>query len=196
MENSVNSNAPLPFREKAINILELEILSERLKLIAVSEHFTDAIFQEFTPEIVRYMIPAYTGNREDTKNFITSSQKNMSAGSEFAAAITDKETGEFYGCAGLHGRKNPKKPELGIWLKKSAHGNAYGLETIGALIAWANEHLVCECFQYPVDRANIPSRRIPEHFGGKIVSEKLCPTMDPNKFLDEIIFEIPFGAKI
>ncbi len=41
--------------------------------------------------------------------------------------ILDRETGRFLGCAGLH-ELEAARPELGVWLKKSAHGNGFGRE--------------------------------------------------------------------
>ncbi|NJR74492.1 MAG: GNAT family N-acetyltransferase, partial [Scytonema sp. CRU_2_7] len=74
------------------------------------------------------------------------------------------------GCAGIH-ELYSKNPVLGIWLKKSAHGQGYGLETIAALKNWADENLDYEYLIYDVDKANIPSRRIAEKLGGQIVRE-------------------------
>jgi [ribosomal protein S5]-alanine N-acetyltransferase len=74
------------------------------------------------------------------------------------------------GCAGLHGMLK-KNLEFGIWLKKTAHGYKYGREAITGIKKWAEQNLDYECFLYPVDRANIASRKIPETLGGKVVRE-------------------------
>jgi len=46
-----------------------------------------------------------------------------------------------------------------------------GSEAIEALCGWAAEEIDCEYLKYPVDRANVPSRRIPESQGGEIEDE-------------------------
>jgi [ribosomal protein S5]-alanine N-acetyltransferase len=74
------------------------------------------------------------------------------------------------GCTGIH-EIHSKNPELGIWLKKSVQGQGYGLETMTALKRWADENLDYEYLIYGVDQANIPSRRIPEKLGGRIVNK-------------------------
>jgi hypothetical protein len=39
------------------------------------------------------------------------------------------------------------------------------------LCAWAAKEIDCDYLKYPVDRANQPSRRIPETLGGEIEDE-------------------------
>lgn len=74
------------------------------------------------------------------------------------------------GCTGIHEIRS-KHPELGIWLKKSAQAKGYGFEAITTLKEWADENLDYEYLIYDVDKANIPSRRIPEMLGGQITRE-------------------------
>ena len=74
------------------------------------------------------------------------------------------------GCAGLH-HIDKKTPELGIWIKKSAHGHGYGKETMVALKEWADKNLSYEYILYPVAKENYPSRKIPEFLHGKVERE-------------------------
>lgn len=55
--------------------------------------------------------------------------------------------------------------------QEKAHGNKYGLEVITAIKSWADKKLDYEYLRYPVDKANIASRKIPEALGGEIVRE-------------------------
>jgi ribosomal-protein-alanine N-acetyltransferase len=55
--------------------------------------------------------------------------------------------------------------EIGLWLKKSAHGNGYGTETVKTLIEFAEAHLDFEYLLYPVDKDNWISKKIPEKLG-------------------------------
>ena len=173
---------------------EIVIETERQRLVPITQEFAEDILREFTPEITRYMIPLPASSMEDVLAFIENSQKNMQAGYEVVFAATDKTSGEFLGNVGLHGRDKIHTPHLGLWFKKAVHGKGYGGEAIRGVIDWAVTHLNIEVFRYPVDRANIPSRKIPESLGGKIVEEFKGATMDPDKFLDEIVFEIPAVA--
>lgn len=74
------------------------------------------------------------------------------------------------GCGGLH-HIDKKTPELGIWVKKSAHGHGYGKEVIIALKEWADKNLNYEYILYPVAEKNYPSKKIPEFLGGKVAKE-------------------------
>ena len=100
-----------------------------------------------------------------------------------------QDGGEFLGICGLYARGQPSEPELGIWLKKAAHGHGYGLEAITALKKWADSQLEYERLLFPVDRRNTPSRRIPEELGGRIIAEKKITSMSGTE-LDIVIFAI------
>jgi [ribosomal protein S5]-alanine N-acetyltransferase len=175
----------------AIPLADLVIETERMRMVSITERFAEDIFREFTADITRFMFPATPDAIEDTLLFIRSCKENIALGCEVVLIATDRIQGDFLGCVGLHGRDDSRKPELGLWFKQSVHGLGLGREAICALINWAESTLAIDAFRYPVDRANIPSRKIPESFGGIIVSEGYSETMDPDRVLDELLFEIP-----
>lgn len=146
------------------------IETQHLLLKTISLVYKDDIFKEFTPEVSVYMGPQPTGNIQDVVAFIESSMKTNSEGSNFQIVIVDKATEEFIGCGGLH-HIDTKTPELGIWIKISAHGHGYGKEAMQALKKWADENLDYEYILYPVAQENIASRRIPESMGAKVERE-------------------------
>ncbi len=147
-----------------------EIETKRLLLKSISLEYKENIFKEFTPEIAFYMIPKPAESIRETVDFINSSIKENSEGKNLQIVILDKNTKEFLGCGGLH-HLDTKTPELGIWIKKSAHGHGYGMETMRALKDWADSNLDYQYIIYPVADKNIASRRIPESMGGKIEKE-------------------------
>lgn len=132
--------------------------------------YKEEIFKEFTEEITRYMRPCAPKKLSEIETFIHETTERIENNQELVVTILKQESQEFLGCAGIH-EVDRKDPELGIWLKKAAHGNKYGLETIAALKSWADTNLSYEYCRYPVDRANIASRKIPEALGGKVVKE-------------------------
>lgn len=148
----------------------MEIVTNRLLLKPISMEYKEDIFKEFTDEITTYMYPRPPKEIFETESFINDSVAEMKNEAHLVLVIIKKDTKELLGCTGIH-NINSKNPELGIWLKKSAHGKGYGLETITALKKWAEEHLNYEYLVYPVDRRNIPSRKIPERLGGTIFRE-------------------------
>lgn len=149
-----------------VDLLKFELPTPRLLLCSIDLSYRDRMFEEFTPEITRFMFP-HRESPEATESFIRDSIRTMGEGTNLQLVILKKDSKEFLGCAGLH-KLTSGTPELGIWLKKQAHGNGFGLEAITALTAWAREHLLFEYLRYPVDKDNTPSRKIPERLGGTI----------------------------
>lgn len=181
-----------PFDLKTIAPLDftrVEIISERLLLTSKMRHFANDIFTEFNDDIIEYMLPKPAENIEETLTFIDESMIGMRGGWNLVLAITIKVGGEFLGCCGLHGAGRHRTPELGIWIKKSAHGHKYGREAIQSLSLWTFANLDLDYIIYPVDRANIPSRKIAESLGGEIFEEKQVKTAR-GSYLDEVKYKI------
>ena len=179
---------------KQLNLNTACITTKRLNLLPVTDDYAEDMFREFTPGITRYMIPSSPKDISETKAFIAETTKLRSQNTDLVLVILDKDTREFLGVCGLHPRQNPRQPEFGIWLKASAHGHGYGREAITGLYEWALQTIEADFFIYPVDKANIPSKKIPESLGGEIFGEKEVPTMHGGT-LDEIVFKIPVRDK-
>lgn len=148
----------------------MQIESKRLLLVPISPAYREIIFQEFTTEVTEYTYAVPSKDIVQTDKFINQSIQELENGTNLVLVILLKETKDFIGCIALHDIKT-NKPELGIWTKKSAHGNYYGREAISAIKAWAEQNLDYEYLRYPVDKRNIPSRKIPEYLGGVIAAE-------------------------
>lgn len=171
-----------------MNTLELFVNTKRLSLVPISRDFCEVIFHEFTKEITKFMFPQWTGNISDTEIFIDGVLPKMQAGSAVQQVIINKETGEFLGCAGL-GEINTNTPELGIWIKKSAHGNKYGREAMQGLKDWADQNLDYEYIKYPVAIENISSRKIAESLGG-LVDHEFVGTRQDGVKMNEVEYRI------
>jgi [ribosomal protein S5]-alanine N-acetyltransferase len=152
------------------DLTTLTLDSDRLRLLPVSESFTDFIFTEFTPDIATYMYPRPASKRADSEAFVTFAMRENQSGHSLHMVITLRETGDFLGCVGLHDIVSAR-PEFGIWVKQSAHMHGYGREAIRTLKRWADEHLAYEYLIYPVDSRNMSSRKIPESLGAAIISQ-------------------------
>ena len=148
----------------------ITIETKNLFLKAITLDYKEGIFREFTSEITTYMFPKPAETIKETIEFIETSMRENKEGSNLQTVIIHKETKDFLGCAGLH-RINTRTPELGIWIKKSAQGNAYGKEAVIALKEWADQNLDYEYILYPVAGNNYASRKIPEFLGGKVARE-------------------------
>jgi len=146
------------------------IESTNIVLKPTNLDYAEDIFRSFTPELTIYMQPKAAEKIKETIEYINGSMARNAAGGNLGLVILKKESGEFLGNAGLH-HTDTKTPELGIWVKKAAHGHGYGKEAMFALKKWADDNLDYEYILYPVDHRNFASRRIPEALGGKVFRE-------------------------
>ena len=172
-----------------MNLLDVVVETKRLKLIPIKESHVIDVYKNFTIDITQYMYPQPTGHIEDAEKFVLSSIDGLKAGTNLQMVTLDKETDEFLGCIGLH-NVGTEDPELGLWIKKSAHKNGYGLEAIRGLVKWARENLDFDHFKCPVDRNNYRVRRIPLVLGGKMVKAYKRLNMDSSKELDIVEYWI------
>lgn len=152
------------------DLTTLLIETERLVLKPISPDYIDSIFREFTPDVATYMYPRPAEKRIETEAFVEVAQEENEEGTSLTMVITERETGEFLGCVGLHNITD-SRPEFGIWVKQTAHMHGYGREAVRTLKRWADRHLDYEYLIYPVDSRNIASRKIPESLGASIISQ-------------------------
>ena len=79
-------------------------------------------------------------------------------------------------------------PELGLWIKESAHRQGFGREVVAALVEWGQSTLGKESFIYPVAVENTASRRIAENLHGQIIGNRTNPKYD------SVVYRIPWKA--
>jgi RimJ/RimL family protein N-acetyltransferase len=174
---------------KTIELTSLQIEGDRVALNSIHERYAPDIHKEFSTDIVQYMGPKPAEDMAETLSYIAESISYMKAGNDLNLVITKRSDGEFLGCCGLHGRKDPRTPELGIWIKKSAHDQQYGQEAMRTLALWAIDNIEFDFLIYPVDKANIASRKIPESLGGTVFHEQKVSTMRET-ILDQVFYKI------
>ena len=167
-----------------MKLQDLVIETARLRLLPTSESYAEEIFREFTPEITIFMHPKSPDKIEDTLEFIRTAREKMLNNQDLVVVILDKFSKEFLGHGGLHGI-HKDTPEIGIWIKKSAHGKKYGREAVVALKGWADKNLIYKYLRYPVDKRNVPSRKIAESLGGEIKKEYKKMNMAGKKVEEE-----------
>jgi RimJ/RimL family protein N-acetyltransferase len=185
-----------PFKfKKPLSLLDVRIESERLLLQPISSRYVQVVYEEFTPQITLYMHPSSPSEIAETEYFINSAEKALREGRDLQCVILRRSDNEFLGVCGLHAGYDEMTPELGIWLKRSAHGQGFGREAITMLKNWADQNITYSYLVYPVDRNNTPSRKIPEQLGGYVIGEKKAPNQS-GRILDQIIFRIDYKASI
>jgi ribosomal-protein-alanine N-acetyltransferase len=179
----------LLLRDDSVDLSGVIIESERIELRPITVDFVPEIFRTFTPEITKYMMPKPSEKIADTIDFVEAATRGFERCDDLHFVILTRRLYEFLGICSLHSRGKPREPELGIWLKKAAHGNDYGLEAIAALKGWGEANLEIDRMLYPVDRRNVPSRRIAERLGGKVVSTAKIVS-ESGQELDELVYSI------
>ncbi len=142
--------------------------SVRLTLTAFTPASAVEIFPCITASLTRFMTFEPASSPETFAAIWQAWLPKMAAGTEVFLVIRLTQTGEFLGLCGVHGlnRGVPEldraEPEIGIWIKETAHGHGYGREAITTTLKWLNTVCGVPACVYSVAAANAASRRIPE----------------------------------
>ena len=102
--------------------------TERLIIQPYSNSFLEEYYKEFTDEITKYQYPDSFSNINTANEIVSGFVKDMEQGNMLELVILTQE-GEFIGSMEAFGIKE-KTPEIGLWLKRSAHGKGYGYEAL------------------------------------------------------------------
>jgi RimJ/RimL family protein N-acetyltransferase len=147
---------------------DISLASERLDLRPFGPEDASEAFAAITPALTRFMNWEPPATPEAFAEVWRAWLPAMAAGTDLHFVIRSRSRGEFLGLAGLHGIDHAA-PELGVWIKQTAHGHGYGREAVATLIAWTSPRFDIDHFVWPVAEANLPSRRLAEALGGTIV---------------------------
>lgn len=170
------------------NLEKVSLESKKLILQPISLEYTEDVFREFTSEITTFMYPKPSQSLSETEKIIKDMILQRENHTDLVLVILKKDNLEFLGICEV-GAINTDTPELGIWLKKSAHGHGFGREAVNVLKNWVDKNLKYNYLSYPVDKRNIPSRKIAESIGGKIFRE-FQQTNKSGNLLDELEYRI------
>ncbi|ABA24774.1 conserved hypothetical protein (plasmid) [Trichormus variabilis ATCC 29413] len=172
----------------ASNLEQVSLESKRLILQVISWEYTENVFREFTREITTFMYPKPASSLSETEKIIRDMIIQRENHTDLVLVILKKDNLEFLGICEV-GAIDTHTPELGIWLKKSAHSHGFGREAIDILKNWVDKNLEYNYLSYSVDKRNIPSRKIAESIGGKVVREFQQINKSGN-LLDEVEYRI------
>ena len=159
------------------------IQSPRLRLSQFQMMDAQEVFGCITPAIAKFMPwePPSWGE------YVTRCEKRVQAPepNKFSFVIRRLDNKECLGMASLEDADSVS-PELGLWLKESAHGQGFGREVVTALVKWRHTTLGKESFIYPVTVQNTASRRIAENLRGEIIGNRTNPKYD------SVVYKISF----
>lgn len=160
------------------------ILSPRLQLREFQMMDAEEVFGCITPGITRFM----PWEPPSWSEYVTRCEKRVQAPepAKFYFVIRRLDNGECLGMASLEDADSVS-PELGLWLKESAHGQGFGREVVASLVEWGHASLGKGSFTYPVAVENMASRRIAEKLHGEIIGNRANPKYD------SVVYRIPVG---
>jgi RimJ/RimL family protein N-acetyltransferase len=159
------------------------IRSPRLQLIQFQMTDAQEVFGCITPAIAKFMPwepPSWSEYLERCEKRAQAPEPN-----KFSFVIRRLDNKECLGMASFEGADSVS-PELGLWLKESAHGKGLGREVVAALVEWGHASLGKDSFLYPVAVQNTASRRIAEYLHGEIIGNLKKPKYE------SVVYRIPF----
>ena len=161
------------------------IVIQSLRLELRQFQMTDApeVFRSITPAIAKFM-PWEPPTWEE---YVTRCEKRVETPepNKFSFVIRRLDNRECLGMASFEDATSDS-PELGLWLKESAHRQGFGREVVAALVRWGHASLGKASFTYPVAVENIAGRRIAETLYGEIIGNRTNPKYD------SVVYRIPF----
>jgi RimJ/RimL family protein N-acetyltransferase len=158
------------------------IQSRRLQLSQFQMIDAQEVFGCITPGIAKFM----PWEPPSWSEYVSRCEKRVRAPepNKFSFVIRRSDNSECLGMASVEGTDSVS-PELGLWLKESAHGQGFGREVVAALIEWGHGTLGKQSFIYPVAVQNAASRRIAESLRGEIIGSRTNPKYE------SVVYRIP-----
>ena len=158
------------------------IRSQRLQLSQFQMNDAREVFNCITPAIAKFM----PWEPPSWSEYLTRCEKRVQIPepNKFSFVVRKLDDGECLGMASFEDA-DATSPELGLWLKESAHGLGFGTEVVASLVAWGHTTFGKDHFTYPVAIRNTASRRIAEKLHGEIVGGRTNPKYDA------VVYRIP-----
>jgi RimJ/RimL family protein N-acetyltransferase len=159
------------------------IQSPRLQISQFQMVDAPEVFGCITPAIAKFM----PWEPPSWSEYVTRCERRVESPepTKFSFVIRRLDNRECLGMASLEDADSVS-PELGLWLKESAHGQGFGREVVAALVQWGHATLGKGSFVYPVAVQNTASRRIAENLHGEIIGNRR------NLKYDSVVYRIPF----
>jgi RimJ/RimL family protein N-acetyltransferase len=159
------------------------IPSPRLQLSQFQITDAQEVFACITPSIARFMRwepPSWSEYMARCEERLRAPDLNT-----FSFVIRRRDCNECLGMTAVEAC-HTESPELGLWMKESAHGQGFGREVVAAVAAWAHKTLGKKSFIYPVAVQNTASRRIAEGLHGEIIENRTNPKYE------SVVYKIPW----
>ena len=151
----------------------IELRSSRLVLCETRASDADELFDAIDPAVARFMAWDVPKSRAVHRARV---EARAADGDGRAAHFTIRRR-DGHDCLGAAGVEalDTERPEIGLWLRTSAQGHGYGTEAVRTLLAWAGDRTGRAAFAWPVAPDNVPSVRLAERLGGRVVGRRRRP---------------------
>lgn len=157
--------------------------SRRLQLSQFQIEDAPEVFGCITPAIAKFM----PWEPPSWSEYLTRCERRVEAAepNKFSFVIRRLDNGECLGMASFED-VDSVSPEVGLWIKESAHKQGFGGEVVAALVEWGHATFGKRSFTYPVAVQNTASRRIAEKLHGEVIDNRTNPKYD------SVVYRIPF----
>tara|TARA_B100000614_G_C14253159_1_gene371697 strand:+ start:47 stop:565 length:519 start_codon:yes stop_codon:yes gene_type:complete len=143
-------------------------VSKGISLEPIAQEYLNDIFVNFTPQVIKHLpLLKPSGKIEDTQKFIDSAKEAIKNNINYSWVILKNQ--KFIGCCGIR-EINTDIGDFGYWIKTEEQGKGIGKLIAKTVFDWSFKNCDIQKIKYPVDKRNIPSVKIIESLGGKIVS--------------------------
>lgn len=136
--------------------------TDRLRVVSFDYKYLENYYDEFSEEITRYQYPDPYKTLEEASKQVDEFVSEMQQGRMLELIIISKE-GKFIGSMEVFGL-DEQNPEVGLWIKKSAHHQGYAYEALSALIQFLNDIGKYKGYIYAVDERNSASLKLVKKF--------------------------------
>ena len=142
--------------------MEVLFQTERLMICPFSCDFLEDYYREFTDAVTKYQFPDSFKSLDAAREVMSGFVKDMAEGRMLELAVLTPDGG-FIGGMEAFGTDG-ETPEVGLWIKSSAHHMGYGYEALRGLIDYLNAQKKYRYYIYEVDVRNLPSVHLVEKF--------------------------------
>ena len=136
--------------------------TERLTIRKFSFDFLEDYYRELTDAVTKYQFPDSFKSLDAAREVMSGFVKDMEEGRMLELVIVAPDGG-FIGSMEVFGTDG-ETPEVGLWIKSSAHHMGYGYEALRGLFDYLNAQKKYRYYIYEVDVRNLPSVHLVEKF--------------------------------
>ncbi len=151
--------------KELINRVDFSIATGRVRLLPLSNEYSNEYFEEFNSEITKYQYPDSFVDIAATKDFFTRFIQCRKEGTSLVCIIEDMK-GSFIGSVEAH-NIHTTTPELGVWIAQKHQSKGYGFEAIKGLIDYIQDNQTVDYFMYEADCRNTGSIKLAQKLMGE-----------------------------